>query len=284
MPSDERTSMVLRSIYLPVELDDDLRGIAFRNRRSKGDLIREFVADGLERMAAADNKREPEPRRGLAELLTGAIAHAFRDAVSKEVNITDLSHFTIGDIGQIARKAGAAAARTVTSGDAVRVLARYGVKSGAGKESRVSEYPARVEAQREQLTSQLNELEATERVLARYTKGSQARRTSAAKTPTTAAKAVAPARSGRRARISTAKSAKGRRTSPSLGDQVLALATGKTQQEIAAACRGARPNHVGVVIARHKRAGRIEERDGKLYAASAARNTSPAARGGARAN
>ena len=51
-----------------------------------------------------------------------------------------------------------------------------------------------------------------------------------------------------------------------LNDQVLALATGKTQQEIAAACKGARPNHVGAAIARHKRAGRIEERDGKLYA------------------
>ena len=48
---------------------------------------------------------------------------------------------------------------------------------------------------------------------------------------------------------------------------MLALANGKTQQEITAACKGARPNHVGVVIARHKRAGRIEERDGKLYAA-----------------
>jgi hypothetical protein len=32
------------------------------------------------------------------------------------------------------------------------------------------------------------------------------------------------------------------------------------------ASKGARPNHVGVVIARHKRAGRIEQRDGKLYA------------------
>ena len=50
-------------------------------------------------------------------------------------------------------------------------------------------------------------------------------------------------------------------------DQVLALATGATQQEITAACKGARPNHVGAAIARHKRAGRIEERDGKLYAA-----------------
>jgi hypothetical protein len=53
---------------------------------------------------------------------------------------------------------------------------------------------------------------------------------------------------------------------PSLGDRVLALPTGKTQQEIAAACKGARPNHVGVVIARHKRVGRIEERQGRLYA------------------
>jgi hypothetical protein len=59
--------------------------------------------------------------------------------------------------------------------------------------------------------------------------------------------------------------ARGKRGASSLGDQVLALATGKTQQEITAACKGARPNHVGVVIARHKRAGRIEGRDGKLY-------------------
>jgi hypothetical protein len=27
-----------------------------------------------------------------------------------------------------------------------------------------------------------------------------------------------------------------------------------------------RPNHIGIAIARHKRAGRIEERDGRLYA------------------
>ena len=47
---------------------------------------------------------------------------------------------------------------------------------------------------------------------------------------------------------------------------MLALATGKTQQEITAACKGARPTHVGAAIARHKRAGRIEERDGKLHA------------------
>jgi hypothetical protein len=78
--------------------------------------------------------------------------------------------------------------------------------------------------------------------------------------------AAAPARSGERPRTTAAKPAGDRRSSPSLSDQVLALASGKTQQEIAAACKGARPNHVGAAISRHKRAGRIEERDGKLYA------------------
>ena len=56
------------------------------------------------------------------------------------------------------------------------------------------------------------------------------------------------------------------RGSLTLNDQVLALATGKTQQEITVGCKGARPNHVGMALARHKRVGRIEERDGKLYA------------------
>ena len=134
------------------------------------------------------------------------------------------------------------------------------------EKQRVSETLARVDAQREKLSSQLSELEATERVLARYSQGPRSRRTAPAQTPTAATNAAVQARSGSRQRVATAKFVRGKRTSPSLNDQVLALATGKTQQEIAAACRGARPNHVGMAIARHKRAGRIEERDGKLYA------------------
>ena len=134
------------------------------------------------------------------------------------------------------------------------------------EKQRVSEGLARVDAQRDKLTSQLSELEATERVLARYSKGTQARKTASGKTETTATQAAAPAGQRGRRRTTTAKPAGGRRSSPSLNDQVLALATGKTQREITAACKGARPNHVGAAIARHKRAGRIEERDGKLYA------------------
>jgi hypothetical protein len=136
------------------------------------------------------------------------------------------------------------------------------------EKQRVSEALARVDAQREKLTSQLSELEATERVLARYSKGTRAGRAAPAKT--TAAKGAAPARSGGRQRTNAAKPAGGNRSSPSLNDHVLALATGKTQREIAAACKGVRPNHVGAAISRHKRAGRIEERDGKLYATQSA--------------
>ena len=133
------------------------------------------------------------------------------------------------------------------------------------EKQRISEALARVDMQREKLASQLGELEATERVLARYSKGTQAKKTASVRTPTTATKAAAPARGGGRQRTTTAKPAGGERSS-SLSDQVLALATGKTQQEITAACKGARPNHIGAAIARHKRAGRIEERDRKLYA------------------
>jgi len=55
-----------------------------------------------------------------------------------------------------------------------------------------------------------------------------------------------------------------------LGGRVHAdvLATGKTRQELYLACPNDRPNHVGIAVQRHLRAGRIQERDGKLYAAS----------------
>jgi len=112
------------------------------------------------------------------------------------------------------------------------------------EKQRISEALGRVDMQREKLASQFGELEATERVLARYSKGTQLRQTASAKTPATATKTGAPARRRGRPPTTTAKAAGGRRSSSNLGDQVLALATGKTQQEIAAACKGARPNHV----------------------------------------
>jgi hypothetical protein len=143
------------------------------------------------------------------------------------------------------------------------------------EKQRISEALARVDMQRDKLVSQLGELEATERVLARYSKGTQVKKTASARRPTTLKKVAAPAR--RHEPTTTEKAAGRKRSSSNLGDQILALATGKTQQEIAAACKGARPNHVGAALARHKRAGLIEERDGKLYAIPSTRADQPAA-------
>jgi hypothetical protein len=60
-------------------------------------------------------------------------------------------------------------------------------------------------------------------------------------TPSTATSRAIPARSRGRPRTTTAETAADKRSSPNLADQVLALATGKTQQEIAAACKGLAP-------------------------------------------
>src|SRR5215469_10842592 len=105
------------------------------------------------------------------------------------------------------------------------------------EKQRITEALARIDAQRERLAAQISELEATERVLARYNEGPQPRRR--------ARGAAAPAQSGRRRRTTATKPTGSNRSSPSLGDQILALATGKTQQEIAAACKGVRANHIG---------------------------------------
>ena len=134
------------------------------------------------------------------------------------------------------------------------------------EKQRVGEALSRVDAQRERVVSQLRELEAAERVLARYTTGPQARKTSSAKMSTRVTVPATPARLRGRQLTTGAIPAGARRGASNLSDQVLALATGRTQREITAACKGARPNHVGAAIARHKRAGRIEERDEKLYA------------------
>ena len=88
------------------------------------------------------------------------------------------------------------------------------------EKQRISEALTRVAAQREKLISQLSELEATERVLARHTKGVQPRKTASAKMPIMATEAAAPARPRGRRRTTTSKPAGGRRTPPTLDDRV----------------------------------------------------------------
>jgi hypothetical protein len=133
------------------------------------------------------------------------------------------------------------------------------------EKSKVSERLARLDTERATVATRLTDLETAERVLTRVSKTPPARRiTSAA-----AAEAKAPTTSrgrGRPPRAAASKSAGSKPSAPSLGERVLALATGRTKQELYLACPNDRPNHIGVVVQRHLRAGRIQERDGKLYA------------------
>jgi hypothetical protein len=49
--------MVLRTVYLPFDLDQELRSIAFRDNRSKNDLIRELIKSGIETAKKGDDRR-----------------------------------------------------------------------------------------------------------------------------------------------------------------------------------------------------------------------------------
>src|SRR5260370_401020 len=82
------------------------------------------------------------------------------------------------------------------------------------EKQRVSEALARVDAQREKLAGQVAELEATERVLARYSKGSGVRRTAAARTPTSPRNPAAPARAGGTRRGTITRPPGSQRSSP----------------------------------------------------------------------
>src|SRR5437762_2718139 len=136
---------------------------------------------------------------------------------------------------------------------------------------KLSERLARLDVEREKIAAQLADLETAERVLTRVGKTPPGRRPRSASAAEAKA-AIAPRGRGRPPRAAESKSA-GRKPSAQssgLGERVLALATGKTRQELYAACPGDRPNHIGMAVQRHIRAGRIQERDGKFYATSTA--------------
>jgi hypothetical protein len=139
---------------------------------------------------------------------------------------------------------------------------------GAEK-TKVSERLARLDTERATVATRLTDLETAERVLTRVSKTPAGRRPASA----AAAATMAPTKSrgrGRPPKAVTSKSAGRKPGTTSLGDRILALATGRTRQELYLACPKDRPNHVGIAVQRHLRAGRMQERDGKLYATSPA--------------
>jgi hypothetical protein len=132
----------------------------------------------------------------------------------------------------------------------------------------LAERLAKIDGERAKLAEQLAELEAAERVLSRFTKARpqpvrRGRRAAAAETKTAAA---APRR-GRRGRPAP-------RQTVSLGDATLravaAHGHGASAEEVRKFLADqlgmqVRPNHLGMALQRHRRAGRLEQRDLRWY-------------------
>ena len=135
----------------------------------------------------------------------------------------------------------------------------------AQEKQRISERIARLDAERTKLGDQLNELEIAERVLSRF--GGKAETTERQ----------------RRGRPARNASAAGRERSPRGGQQaptlsmsdailkaVQAHGEGVTASEVLDHLSRefgmtVRPNHLGIALQRHRRAGRLENRDQRWY-------------------
>lgn len=136
------------------------------------------------------------------------------------------------------------------------------------EKQRISERLARIDAERTKLADQLSELEITERVLTRFGGSADTAERRRRGRPARTAPA-APAGGQRRARGSQQAAA-----SVSLSDATLqavqAHPDGATANDILNHLSRAfgmtvRPNHLGIALQRHRRAGRLENRDQRWY-------------------
>jgi hypothetical protein len=81
--------MVMRSIYLPLEMDERLRTISFVTRRSKADLIRQFVNEGMVNLASrlrkVPEKDFEQAARESVPAETASRAKEEREAFEKDI-------------------------------------------------------------------------------------------------------------------------------------------------------------------------------------------------------
>jgi hypothetical protein len=133
------------------------------------------------------------------------------------------------------------------------------------EKQKVMERLARLDADREKLAAQLNELEIAERVLTRFGKVEPAQRRGRGRPAARPAPPPAPQRG--RARTQPAATI-------SLSDATLravqAYPDGATANEVLGYLSrefgmAVRPNHLGIALQRHRRAGRLESRDSRWF-------------------
>jgi hypothetical protein len=133
------------------------------------------------------------------------------------------------------------------------------------EKQRISERLARLDTERTKLGDQLNELEIAERVLTRF--GGKADTTERRRRGRPAGTAPAAGRQ---------RSARGGQQAPMLSMSDAILKAVQTRGEGATASEvldhlsrefgmTVRPNHLGIALQRHRRAGRLENRDQRWY-------------------
>jgi hypothetical protein len=57
MANAEARNLVLRTVYLPSELDQELKVVAFREDRSKNEIVRELILEGMAALRAKGDAR-----------------------------------------------------------------------------------------------------------------------------------------------------------------------------------------------------------------------------------
>ena len=141
------------------------------------------------------------------------------------------------------------------------------------EKQKVSERLARLDAERAKLGAQLNELEVAERVLTRFGKVDTTERRRRGRPARTAPAPAAP-RGRARAAAQPAQTI-------SLSDATLravqAHGEGASPGEVLSYLSrefgmAVRPNHLGIALQRHRRAGRLETRDSRWFMPQSARS------------
>ena len=133
------------------------------------------------------------------------------------------------------------------------------------EKQKVSERLARLVAEREKLGAQLNELEVAERVLTRFGRVETTERRRRGRPARTAPAPAAP-----RGRAAAAQPAQAVSLSDATLRAVQAYGEGATPSEVLSYLARefgmtVRPNHLGIALQRHRRAGRLETRDSRWF-------------------
>jgi len=133
------------------------------------------------------------------------------------------------------------------------------------EKQKVSERLARLDAERAKLGAQLNELEVAERVLTRFGRVETTERRRRGRPARTA-----PAPAAARGRARAAQPAQAVSLSDATLRAVQAHGEGATPSEVLSYLTRefgmtVRPNHLGIALQRHRRAGRLETRDSRWF-------------------